>query len=96
MKKNCWELKNCGRQIGGEKVSELGVCPAATDASANGLNSGKNAGRICWAISGSFCGGKKQGTFAEKKLNCMTCEVYKDIKTEEGSDFALLKPGQKF
>jgi hypothetical protein len=25
---NCWEFKNCGREIGGIKVKEMGVCPA--------------------------------------------------------------------
>ncbi|MEW6110309.1 MAG: two-CW domain-containing protein, partial [Nitrospirota bacterium] len=34
---NCWEFFRCGREIGGAKVSELGVCPAATDNSADGL-----------------------------------------------------------
>jgi len=27
-KLNCWEFKKCGRQPGGPKVAELGVCPA--------------------------------------------------------------------
>jgi len=31
-KKNCWEVMNCGRQTGGTKVSEMGVCPAAIEA----------------------------------------------------------------
>ncbi|MGE5174112.1 MAG: two-CW domain-containing protein, partial [Betaproteobacteria bacterium] len=28
-KLNCWEHKKCGRQPGGHKVAELGVCPSA-------------------------------------------------------------------
>ena len=31
MKKNCWEYKKCGREVGGAKVKDLGVCPAATN-----------------------------------------------------------------
>ena len=27
---NCWEVKQCGRQPGGPKAGEFGVCPAAT------------------------------------------------------------------
>ena len=27
---NCWEVKKCGREPGGAKVAELGVCPAST------------------------------------------------------------------
>ena len=94
-KTNCWEVKNCGREPDGEKADELGVCPAATEESCEGINSGKNAGRICWAIAGTFCGGKVQGDFAQKSVSCMSCEVFKQIKTEEGAEeFTLLKPGQ--
>ncbi len=34
MAKNCWDFKSCGREQGGTKAAELGVCPAA----AVGLN----------------------------------------------------------
>ncbi len=81
---NCWEFKKCGREPGGAKVAELGTCPAASESRANGLNSGKNGGRSCWALSGTFCGGKVQGTFATKLANCMTCEFYKIVQKEEG------------
>ncbi len=93
-KKNCWDEKKCGREPGGAKVADMGVCPAAEDASSNGLNSGKNGGRICWAVAGTFCGGKKQGTFADKRLSCMGCEFYKKVNEEEGGGFVLLKPEQ--
>jgi len=96
MKTNCWEVKKCGREKNGAKVAELGVCPAATDESANNINSGVNGGRICWALSGTFCGGKKQGTFAQKQASCMACEVYKMVMAEEGAGFSLLMPGQDF
>lgn len=26
IEKNCWEFKKCGRETGGSKVKELGVC----------------------------------------------------------------------
>ncbi|MFC1855234.1 two-CW domain-containing protein [Thermodesulfobacteriota bacterium] len=91
MKKNCWEEKNCGREVGGTKVEEMGVCPAASDAASNGVNDGKNGGRICWAVVGTFCGGKKQGTFAEKRISCMSCEFYKKVFEEEAESFELMR-----
>jgi hypothetical protein len=95
VKSNCWEIKNCGRELGGNRNSEFGICPAANDSSCDGINGGKNSGRICWAIAGTFCGGKVQGDFAQKSVSCMSCEVFKQIKSEEGPDsFILLKPGQ--
>ncbi len=94
-KLNCWEIKNCGREQGGGKSHDIGVCPAAVDTSCDGINEGKNAGRICWAIAGTFCGGKVQGDFAQKSVSCMSCDVFKQVKSEEGTEqFSLLKPGQ--
>ena len=84
MSANCWDFKKCGRQPGGSKALELGVCAASTDAKADGLNGGHNGGRICWALTGTLCGGKVQGTFAEKLGNCMECEFYKLVRTEQG------------
>lgn len=96
LKKNCWEVKGCGREPGGARAHELGVCPASTDTSANGLNSGKNGGRICWAVTGTFCGGVVQGTFAEKQVSCMSCDFYRQVNDQEGPDFHLMRPGQEF
>jgi hypothetical protein len=86
-KQNCWEFKNCGREDGGAKVFELGVCPSATEKSTNGTNSGKNGGRACWAVAGTLCGGKVQGSFIAKVGNCMKCEFYLKVIDEEGGDF---------
>jgi len=85
---NCWEHKKCGRQPGGAKVKELGVCPVATSNRANGLNHGCNGGRACWVIAGSLCGGKVQGSFASKMSSCMACDFYLAVKAEEGSSYA--------
>ena len=91
---NCWEIKKCGRQPGGPKVAELGICAAATNGSSlSGINGGTHAGRICWAVAGTLCGGKVQGTFAQKALNCMQCEFYQMVKQEQGSQFTLLPAG---
>lgn len=85
---NCWEFKNCGRQPGGVKVAELGVCSAATDTASSGKNHGQNAGRYCWKVAGTLCGGKVQGTWADKTQNCLVCDFFKQVKLEEGSSFA--------
>ena len=86
MKQNCWEFKKCGREAGGSKSSELGVCPAATETRLNGTNSGTNGGRACWALAGTLCGGKVQGSFANKVGNCMKCEFYQLVGQEEGAN----------
>lgn len=85
-KVNCWEWKKCGRQEGGAKVAELGVCPAATAEAISGANGGLNGGRACWALAGTLCGGQVQGTFAAKLSNCMVCDFYKLVSQEEGAN----------
>jgi CRP-like cAMP-binding protein/tRNA A-37 threonylcarbamoyl transferase component Bud32 len=84
-KLNCWEYKKCGREPGGIKATSLGVCPAAADNSFDGINRGENAGRFCWAVAGTFCGGSAQGTFAEKRESCLSCDFFNKVRTEEGS-----------
>jgi len=67
------------------KAADLGVCPAAADISFDGINRGRNAGRFCWAVAGTFCGGKVQGSFAEKRSSCFSCEFFHKVRAEEGS-----------
>ncbi len=62
---NCWEFKKCGREAGGAKAQELGVCPAYP-----------NHGTHCARIAGTFCGGKVQGSFAMKLASCMQCDFF--------------------
>jgi hypothetical protein len=85
-KLNCWEYKKCGRQIGGEKAKELGICPASTHESTHKVNNGRLGGRCCWAIAGTLCEGTVQGSFAAKEGNCMKCEFYKLVHQEEGEE----------
>jgi CRP-like cAMP-binding protein len=83
--KNCWEYMNCGREPGASHVEELGECPAAIDESFDGINSGRCGGRFCWAVAGTLCGEKPQGTFAQKRETCMNCSFYHLVQAEEGT-----------
>ncbi len=82
-KLNCWQYMKCGREPDGAKSKELGICPAAADTSYKGLNHGENAGRLCWAVAGTFCDGKVQGSFVEKRQTCLQCDFYKKVREEE-------------
>ena len=63
---NCWEFKKCGREPGGAKAKELGVCPAYP-----------NNGKDCAYVAGTLCGGKVQGSFATKLSTCLNCDFHK-------------------
>ena len=43
-----------------------------------------NFGRVCWAVAGTFCEGKVQGTFAQKLEDCQKCEFYQKARKEAG------------
>ena len=83
---NCWEFMNCGRQPGGEKA-EFGVCPAATNIRLHGKHRGKNAGRACWLVAGSFCREQAKDVGALKINNCLECDFFRLVVKEEGKNF---------
>ncbi len=89
VKQNCWQVKACGREPGGSRVRELGVCPAATEDRLNGVHDGVAAGRACWVTVGTLCGGTVQGAFASKYANCKECSFYQQVHAEEGLRFRL-------
>ena len=88
-KKNCWEIKNCGRERNGSKTDEQGICPSSTEKTLDGVHGGKNSGRACWIVAGTMCCGKIKGTYAQKYNNCRECDFYKTVKEEEGLDMEI-------
>lgn len=64
-KLNCWEFKKCGREKGGARADELGVCPAYP-----------NSGRRCARVAITFCKGISQDGFAAKLQECLQCAFY--------------------
>ncbi|KJR41202.1 ATPase [Candidatus Magnetoovum chiemensis] len=62
-KQQCWDFMECGREC------DIGKkCPAYP-----------HYGRICWAIAGTYCDGKTQGSYAQKIDNCKMCKFYKTL-----------------
>ena len=57
---NCWEFMKCGRDQDGSVK-----CPAYP-----------NFGRSCWAVAGTLCSGKIQGSYATKLEDCRKCAYY--------------------
>jgi hypothetical protein len=86
-KKNCWEAKKCGREPGGAKAGEMGICPVTVERKLDGVHGGRCAGRACWVVAGSLCGGTVQGTFAAKLENCESREFYAAVREEELPSF---------
>lgn len=73
MKLNCWEVMNCTRE-----------CPAKTESAANEMNSGKNGGRVCFAIPGTC-----RVEPGAKMSRCMRCDFYRMVRFQEGSEFLM-------
>ncbi|MEW6220163.1 MAG: two-CW domain-containing protein [Thermodesulfobacteriota bacterium] len=84
-KENCWEVMQCGRQPGGWRNMDLGVCPAATETRMDGIHGGTNGGRACWALEGTLCDEEVQGSFLDKYHRCLTCPFYHQVLAEESA-----------
>ncbi len=62
----CWEYLKCG--VEKTEGSAFLQCPAYP-----------HYGRICWAVAGTFCGGRVSGAIAQKLGDCKKCEFYKRV-----------------
>ena len=80
MKKNCWDVKRCGRGPDGKKD-----CLAAQDSTLNGVHGGINAGRACWVSAGTRGNSATTGEFARQLKDCLRCDFYKLVASEEQS-----------
>jgi hypothetical protein len=54
-----------------------------TNEELDGAHGGIGAGRACWAVVGTLCGGKVQGTYAMKLQDCRKCAFMTLVKKEE-------------
>jgi hypothetical protein len=86
---NCWEFRRCGREPGGLRAAEIGVCPAAEFTPASGFLGGHNGGRSCAFVTGTFCEGVFQGTYRDKSKDCWGCAFYHALRAEHGAAFSM-------
>jgi len=85
----------CGQEKEVATITEYDVCPAVTKTSANGINGGKNGGRICWAIAGTLSNERIKGTFAKERFTCLCCDFFKSVNREENATtYEILTPIQ--
>ncbi|MGO8705017.1 MAG: two-CW domain-containing protein [Candidatus Brocadiia bacterium] len=89
LKLNCWEVMSCGRGPGGDALKKK-ICPTALDAASDGINGGKNGGRICWAVAGTFCLDHHQPSVPRKRSLCRLCPFFRRVKEEEGEQFRTI------
>ncbi len=89
LKLNCWEFIKCGREPGGGRERECGVCPASVEEKLDGIHDGLKAGRACWVVSGTLRVGCAQGTRAKQVPSCELCDFYQYVKGQEDSHFKL-------
>ena len=79
---NCWEYRKCGREPGGENVAVHGVCPAAIREACDGVNGGRNAGRCCWSVAGTLCGGTVTCLYGRDLPGCLACDFYALVQSD--------------
>jgi hypothetical protein len=85
-KPNCWEYTRCGREPGGSRADDLGVCPAAADRRFDGINEGINGGRACWMIAGT-CGSERPECIRANAYHpCTACDFYQALQPNVSFD----------
>lgn len=89
MRKNCWEVMECGREPGGANVEISGVCSAAMSKSYDGSNLGMAAGRCCWQVAGSLSGSGGDCNMIPDPGDCFDCAFFKRVRYEEAGRFRL-------
>jgi len=85
---NCWEFMGCGLHMNRDfkGAAEVALCPASLDHIRMGMHGGHNAGRACWLVSGTLCGGSRQETDVQKSAACISCDFYALVIDEENGD----------
>lgn len=76
MKKNCWEVKSCGRCT---TMSGEYACAVCEETKLHGINGGVNGGRICWTVPHKKYCGTTEGAFIDEFSSCMECDFYKMV-----------------
>lgn len=85
-KPNCWEVLGCTGLME-NKPGRKCLCPALTAKELDSLHGGLHGGRACWAVDGTFCNEKPQGSHIEKQEDCGNCGFKVSVRTSEGSLF---------
>jgi hypothetical protein len=73
---NCWEHMQCGREPGGVKAAELGICPAAVDDAFDGINTGL---AVAFENDPLETGCQLSGPFIFKMCNILTSKFIKKM-----------------
>ncbi len=72
----CWEFMKCGREGGGSRASELGICPAWPD-----------HGHACSLVAGHLCRGLVRELHGRDMDSCQDCEFYQRTQVTQHSGF---------
>lgn len=81
LKRNCWEFMGC------DKLD----CPARSSELYDGINNGKNAGRVCWAVVGTMCRDKTTKDLSAKYSDCMDCKFFDYVHHGEDRNFTIFE-----
>lgn len=82
-RQNCWEFWEYDLRKSLTESPTCRKCPAVVDMRLDGVHGGRNAGRACWVVPGTLCGGELHGEYQEKKKTCMSCDFFRSVRSHE-------------
>jgi hypothetical protein len=89
MVQNCWEFHNCEKD---KSQNGHELCPCSLSVEFDGFNRGTNGGRYCWRVNSTLCDpfvGRPVPNWADKMKDCIICEFFNKVRSEEGEDFRM-------
>jgi hypothetical protein len=72
----------CGRGPDDARPEGVEACRAATERLLDGMNGGRNGGRSCWAVVGSFAMDRHECGNADE-LACIYCDFFRSVVRDE-------------
>ena len=80
-KPQCWEVMKCNNQTN---------CVVAINVKYHNLHDGKNAGRACWLVAGTFSKDKSNKNSCINKVStCMNCNFFAMVQEQEQLSFKM-------
>ncbi len=73
-KTSCRPIKNQAEKTKRMNCWEFYTCPEERQQACPAFT--RKAGRSCWIVAGTLCGGQVQGTMAKKIGDCRMCDFY--------------------
>lgn len=80
MKRNCWDIKKCGKGPKSGVETDIGNCPVVRECTEGDPSSG----RSCWKVRIKDDRGRLVPNWSRDDKDCLNCDVMDTLRKEDG------------